>query len=196
MEPITYLARIIQLIQFLIILALIFYKRGQFINFRVRKNIRKVSLLSFSAIFLILIVPRFLIPISSPTEYPLKFIFGTELTTNVKADLNSDAYFFYKRIFNQYRLKKLADILKDSLKPKAIVLLGSYANARDTEESAVKILILSDSKGNITGIKDLEKELHRKILLNISPSLNEQLKKELVDCIVLHGSLDEKRWNQ
>ena len=96
----------------------------------------------------------------------------TPLTKNIKANLDSEAYRFYKLVFNLYRLKKYG--LIDSLvevfsNPKAIVLFGSFAKGEDIEESDIDILVLSSNKNhNLTNFTNIfEKKLNRKIDMHI-----------------------------
>ena len=73
----------------------------------------------------------------------------TPLTTNVKADLESEAYRFYKLIFNLYRIKRylFIDGLVEKLNnPESIVLFGSFSKGEDAEQSDIDILVISHNK--------------------------------------------------
>lgn len=121
----------------------------------------------------------------------------TGLTTNVKADLDSEAYPFYKKVFNLYRLERYAIIqtLKEAFRAETIVLFGSFAKGEDIEESDVDILILTKSKKkkNLSDFLSVcEKELNRKINLHILPSLEKsssEFKNAVANGIVLYGYL-------
>ena len=131
-------------------------------------------------------------------KYDIITVEETPLTTNVKANLESEAYRFYKLVFNIYRLKrylfvdKLVEIFNN---PESIVLFGSFAKGEDIEESDIDILIISLHK-NHENLEDFitvfEKELNRKINIHILPSLNKssnEFKNAVANGIVLHGYL-------
>ena len=131
-------------------------------------------------------------------KYNIITIEETPLTTNIKANLDSEAYRFYKLVFNLYRLKrylfvdKLVEIFNN---PEAIVLFGSFAKGEDIEESDIDILVISSQKNN-ENLEDFanlfEKELNRKINIHILPSLaksSNEFKNAVANGIVLHGYL-------
>ena len=131
-------------------------------------------------------------------EFGIVKIEETPLTTNVKANIESEAYRFYKLVFNLYRLKRygfvdnLIDIFNN---PEAIVLFGSFAKGEDIEESDIDILVISSQKNN-ENLEDFitvfEKELNRKINIHILSSLNKsskEFKNAVANGIVLHGYL-------
>lgn len=129
-------------------------------------------------------------------KYNLITIEETPLTTNIKANLESEEYRFYKLVFNLYRLKryKFVDNLIDIFNnPEAIVLFGSFAKGEDIEESDVDILIISHNKPNENSEKTIdifERELNRKINIQILPSLDKssnEFKNAVANGIVLHG---------
>ncbi len=122
----------------------------------------------------------------------------TPLTTNIQADLDSEAYRFYKIVFNLYRLKRY--LFVDTLvalfdNPEAIVLFGSFAKGEDIEESDIDLLIITKQKEkeDISGfVSKCEKELNRKVNLHILPSLEKsstEFKNAVANGIVLHGYL-------
>jgi predicted nucleotidyltransferase len=121
----------------------------------------------------------------------------TDLTTNIKADTESDDYRFYKKIFNLYRLERYSFIekLKDAFQAETIVLFGSFAKGEDIEESDIDILIITNHKEakNTNQILSVnEKLLNRKINLHILPSLeksSKEFKNAVANGIVLHGYL-------
>ena len=121
----------------------------------------------------------------------------TDLTTNIKADTESDAYRFYKKIFNLYRLERyqIIEKLKDAFQSEAIVLFGSFAKGEDIEESDIDILVITNRKEN-ESINDFlnicGKVLNRKINLHILPSLeksSKEFKNAVANGIVLYGYL-------
>ncbi len=121
----------------------------------------------------------------------------TDITTNIHANLDSEAYYFYKKIFNLYRLERylLLDEIKNNFKPEAIILFGSFAKGEDIEKSDVDLLILSNRKSS-ENIKDflekVGKVLNRKINLHILPNLNKssaEFKNAVANGIVLYGYL-------
>ncbi|MBI3291179.1 nucleotidyltransferase domain-containing protein [Candidatus Falkowbacteria bacterium] len=119
----------------------------------------------------------------------------TEITTNIKANVESEAYRSYKKIFNLYRLERYNIIrtLKEAYRAKTIVLFGSFAKGEDTEESDVDILILTSHKEatDITdSITEYEKLLNRRINLHLLSSLEKsssEFKNAIANGIVLHG---------
>ena len=122
----------------------------------------------------------------------------TPLTTNIKANLESEAYRFYKQVFNLYRLNRynfIHNLVTYFNNPEAVVLFGSFAKGEDIEESDVDILVLSSSKTpQVLNklIAGFEKELNRKINIHVLPSLNKsskEFKNALANGIVLHGYL-------
>jgi len=121
----------------------------------------------------------------------------TDLTTNIKANTESDAYTFYKKIFNLYRLERYGFLLelKDKFEPETMVLFGSFAKGEDIEESDIDLLIITNYKEEID-IGDFSdfwgKMLKRKIDLHILPSLKKssaEFKNAVANGIVLHGYL-------
>ena len=131
-------------------------------------------------------------------KYEIITVEETSLTNNIKANLESEAYRFYKLVFNLYRLKrylfidKLIEIFNN---PEAIVLFGSFAKGEDIEESDIDILVLSSQKDN-ENLEDFvnlfKKELNRKINIHILPSLaksSNEFKNAVANGIVLHGYL-------
>ena len=116
-----------------------------------------------------------------------------EITTDIKADLESEAYFFYKKIFNLYRLEhyNLISELKETFNAKAIVLFGSFAKGEDIEESDIDILIITNSKNEKVKMLNIwEKEFNRKINLHILQSVRRssaEFKNAICNGIVLYG---------
>jgi len=128
-------------------------------------------------------------------EHHLITVQSTNLTKNIQADLNSDAFRFYKRIFNLYQLHSLLEAIKRPFQPKAIVIFGSFAKGEDIEESDVDILIITNRKdeGSLSKIiKITEKELNRTIALHILESLDEsepEFRNAVANGIVVYGYL-------
>ena len=128
--------------------------------------------------------------------YEIVKIEETPLTTNVKANLESEAYSFYKLVFNLYRLKrygfvdKLIEIFNN---PEAIVLFGSFAKGEDIEESDIDILVISsntDKDYSEETLDTFKKELNRKMNIHILPSLaksSNEFKNAVANGIVLNG---------
>ncbi|MBI2654463.1 nucleotidyltransferase domain-containing protein [Candidatus Woesearchaeota archaeon] len=129
-------------------------------------------------------------------EFGIVKIEETPLTTNIKANLESEAYRFYKLVFNLYRLKRyrfvdnLIDIFNN---PEAIVLFGSFAKGEDIEMSDIDILIISHNKPNEyleETLNVIQKELNRKVNTHILPSLDKssnEFKNAVANGVVLHG---------
>ncbi len=121
----------------------------------------------------------------------------TPLTKNIKADLNSDAYTFYKTIFNLYRLKRygFVDELVRVYAPETIVLFGSFAKGEDIEESDIDIMILNAHQSvgvALENIKDYKQEFCRNINLHFLWSLEKssnEFRNAAANGIVLYGYL-------
>ena len=121
----------------------------------------------------------------------------TDITTNIKANMDSNNYYFSKRIFNLYRLERYAiiDTIKANLNPETIVLFGSFAKGEDIEESDIDILVITnakESKDLNDFLKNTEEVLNRKINLHILSSLEKssnEFKNAAANGIVLHGYL-------
>ncbi|MBL7169758.1 MAG: nucleotidyltransferase domain-containing protein [Candidatus Aenigmarchaeota archaeon] len=129
-------------------------------------------------------------------EFEIVKVEKTDITTNIKANLESDSCIFYKKVFNLYRLERYAIIeeLKRFFRPEIIVLFGSFAKGEDIEESDIDVLIISnvvDILDNVN-LSKYEKLLNRKINLHILPSLEKssnEFKNTIANGIVLHGYL-------
>lgn len=131
-------------------------------------------------------------------KYDIAKVEETTLTTNVKANLESEAYRFYKIVFNIYRLKRYGfvdNLINIFNNPEAIVLFGSFAKGEDIEESDIDILVISSQKNN-ENLEDFvnlfKKELNREINIHILPSLaksSNEFKNAVANGIVLHGYL-------
>ncbi len=121
----------------------------------------------------------------------------TDLTTNVIADLDSESYRSYKKIFNLYRLEGHSVIrtLIDAFHAETIVLFGSFARGEDIENSDIDLLILTNSKEKqdiAALLGKYEQGLNRKINLHILPALDKsskEFKNAVANGIVLHGYL-------
>jgi predicted nucleotidyltransferase len=119
----------------------------------------------------------------------------TEVTTKIRADLDSDAYRFYKKIFNLYRIERhlIIENLRQAFEAEAIVLFGSFAKGEDIEESDIDVLVISNRKTDdkVREFLDIcEKELNRKINLIVLPSLKNsspEFKNAVANGIVLYG---------
>lgn len=119
----------------------------------------------------------------------------TKLTKNVKADIDSEAYRFYKSILNVYRIKHYMffDFLITKFQnPQTIVLFGSFARGEDIEKSDIDILIITPNKYSFEKkeLNTYEKAFHRTINIHILPSLEKSeasFKNAVANGIVLHG---------
>lgn len=134
--------------------------------------------------------------ISELKKYGIINLEKTPLTTNIKANQESESYYFYKKIFNLYKLERCGLIwnLKEAYTPEAIVLFGSYAKGEDIENSDIDILIISTKKTYDPGkfLQEMEKELARKINLHILESIQKspaEFKNTIANGVVLYGYL-------
>ena len=133
-------------------------------------------------------------------NYKIIKIEENNITKNIKADLDSDAYYHYKLIFNLYRLMRysIVDNLKDYFNnPECIVVFGSFAKGEDVENSDIDILIISSSekpksKNFDDFINIFRKEFNRDINIIVLKSLEkavDSFKNSISNGIVLHGYL-------
>ena len=129
-------------------------------------------------------------------KFKISSIEKTDVTTNIRADLESEAYRFYKKVFNLYRLERygIIDILKDRFSAHALVLFGSFARGEDIEESDIDFLIIT--KNRTADVDEYlvgwERFFKRKINIHILPSLEDsskEFKNAVANGIVLHGYL-------
>ncbi len=137
--------------------------------------------------------------ITDLAHFQIVTIEETPLTKNVRANFSSEAFRFYKLVFNLYRLKRYGfiDNLIDAFgNPSAIVVFGSYSRGEDIEESDVDILVISSHAPKEERIEKLtevfEKELKRKIAIHRISSLEKsspEFKNAAANGIVLHGYL-------
>ncbi len=131
--------------------------------------------------------------ITELNKYKIVNVKKTNITTNIKANLESEAYYFYKKIFNLYKFERypfLLNEIKEKLKPKAIVVFGSFAKGEDVEESDIDLLVISNNKAKIELKKDYEEEFKRKINLHVLASLEKssnEFKNAIANGIVLDG---------
>ncbi len=119
----------------------------------------------------------------------------TDLTKNIKANIESDNYKFYKRICNLYRLQQhhFIETVKNIFQPKTIILFGSYARGEDMENSDIDLLIISNRKETILPLlHQMEKELNRTINIHLLNSIDKsepEFKNAIANGVVLHGYL-------
>jgi predicted nucleotidyltransferase/predicted transcriptional regulator len=123
----------------------------------------------------------------------------TDLTTNIKANLESNNYTFYKRVINLYRIERysILNALIEAYNPEAIVLFGSFARGEDIEESDIDILVITNTEknkdvGDFLGNYEQLGLFNRKFNLQILPSLknsSKEFKNAVANGIVLHGYL-------
>ena len=106
------------------------------------------------------------------------------------ANRENEDFIFYKKVYNLYSLKELADFLISSFgNPKLVVVFGSYARGEDVEESDIDILIVTKVKKELN-LENFEKKLKRKInllLVDDLEKLEKNLIKKIYDGIVLYG---------
>jgi len=129
-------------------------------------------------------------------RYEIILVERTSLTTNIKANIESEAYRFYKIIFNLFILHNytLLDSLAFTYRPEAIVLFGSAAKGEDVEGSDIDILIITSREVAGLGeiIKETEKELNRNINIHKVESLeksSKEFKNAVANGVVLYGYL-------
>ena len=130
-------------------------------------------------------------------KYRIVTVEKTAITTNIKADLESEQYRFYKKVFNLYRLERynLIQTLKETYRARTIVLFGSFAKGEDVEESDLDLLILTNQKKTKeinNFLAKCEKVLNRPINIHVLGSLNKsfsEFKNAVANGIVLHGYL-------
>jgi len=134
-------------------------------------------------------------------DYGIVKVENGEIATMVKADMESESYAFYKRVFNLYRLERWSFIenIRSMFDAQTIVLFGSFARGEDIEESDIDILAISEKPRNtavderVSGFLELmERELNRKVNVHVLPSLKDadpKFKNAVSNGIVLYGYL-------
>ena len=121
-----------------------------------------------------------------------------KITTDIKADIDSEDYRKYKLIFNLYRLtrhKIVASLNKYFNNPECITLFGSFAKGEDIENSDIDILIITSLEKPRTKefenfINMIEDEFNREISIHLLKSFKEtadSFKNSAANGIVLHG---------
>ncbi len=119
----------------------------------------------------------------------------TELTTNIKADLESEDYRAHKRIFNLYCLEKyqITKKIQEGYRAETVVLFGSFARGEDIEASDIDIAVILPSKDGAESLLDIpQKAINRKINIHHLVSLekiSKEFKNTLANGIVLYGYL-------
>ncbi|MBI5797898.1 nucleotidyltransferase domain-containing protein [Candidatus Woesearchaeota archaeon] len=126
----------------------------------------------------------------------------TPLTKNIKANLESPEYYFYKKLCNLFFLKQyhvVETLQKIFNNPKTIVLFGSFSRGEDMEKSDIDILIIANDKRtksheqtDKTSFAFTEDIYNRKLNLHILPSLEKsspEFKNTVANGIVLYGYL-------
>lgn len=126
-------------------------------------------------------------------KYDIITVEKTTITTNIRANLESEVYRFYKKILNLYRLERylLIQTLRDAYRAKTIVLFGSFSKGEDIEGSDIDILVLTNYKETID-LTVYGKMLNRSINLHILKSLEKsssEFKNAVANGIVLYGYL-------
>ncbi|MBD3203691.1 hypothetical protein GF327_05310 [Candidatus Woesearchaeota archaeon] len=103
-------------------------------------------------------------------SYNVVKIEKTSITTNIKVNLESENYVFYKLMFNLYRLKKysIIDSIIETYNPESIVLFGSFSKGEDIEKSDIDLLILTNKK---------EDKKHTEFLIDCEELFNYLLEK-------------------
>ena len=108
-----------------------------------------------------------------------------------KANINNDAYRYYKKILNMMQLKELVRYLKDNLMPKSIILFGSYQKGEDIEGSDIDIFV--ECKEEKIDLIRFRKQLNRNIELHFKKNFNEypkELKNNIINGTILDGYLE------
>lgn len=100
----------------------------------------------------------------------------------------------YKKIANLEKLldSNLPEFVDDNLKPKSIILFGSYLEGRDNEESDIDIAVIGGREKDLN-LNKFEQEIGRNIeLTKIETLENEtkEFKNTLANGIVLRGYLE------
>lgn len=86
----------------------------------------------------------------------------------------------------------LSEYLEKELPGGTIILFGSYSKGEDTNTSDIDIAVI-ERKEKIMHLKGYEKTLNRKINVNFYSSwksINEHLKNNILNGILLHGSIE------
>ncbi|MBI3033018.1 nucleotidyltransferase domain-containing protein [Candidatus Woesearchaeota archaeon] len=134
-------------------------------------------------------------------KYKIIKVIETNISKNIQADIESQAYKDYKLMFNIYRLMRY-DIIKylsvEFHNPECISVFGSFAKGEDTEQSDIDILIITPHTKPTHEqefrefVKIIEKLCYRKTNFHILSSLDKssnEFKNAAANGIVLHGYL-------
>lgn len=157
-------------------------------TFHIRKLAKETGLSTTSIV-------RSVKELSKLERFKIIKIEKTDITTNIKANIESDSYKFYKKIFNLYRLERYLFIgeLVEAFNAETIVLFGSFAKGEDVEDSDIDLLIITNQKEgrDVDDFLDTwEKELNRKINIQVLPSLDKsspEFRNAIANGIVLYG---------
>ena len=162
----------------------IFNKPSKVFHIRMLEKLTKLSTTSITS------------AVNELKYYEIVTIEKTPITSNIKANIESEEYKYYKMVFNLYQLikSKFIFVLKFTYRPELVVIFGSYAKGEDFEGSDVDILIISSKTTKVSGIgkeqEELEKEIERNINLHIISSLDKsspEFKNSIANGIILHG---------
>lgn len=107
------------------------------------------------------------------------------------ANRDNEDFIFYKRVYNLYSLKEIAQFLIKTLYPKLLVVYGSYSLGEDVETGDIDLVAISESKKE-PNIEKFEQKLKRNIHLIIIKKLNElneDVRKKVLNGITLYGEI-------
>jgi predicted nucleotidyltransferase len=105
------------------------------------------------------------------------------------ANRENEDFIFYKKVYNLYSLKELANFLISAFYPKVLVVYGSYVLGEDIEGSDLDVFVLSKTKKELN-LKKFEMQLKRRIHLLVVDSLSKidkAILKKIYSGIVLYG---------
>ncbi len=105
------------------------------------------------------------------------------------ANREHEDFIFYKRVYNLYSVKKLAEHLASRCYPKLLVMYGSYALGEDIEESDVDLCMITKTKPEVD-LRLYENVLKRGVHLMILDSfdaIEKNIKRKMMNGIVLYG---------
>lgn len=109
------------------------------------------------------------------------------------ANLNSDEYKKYKRLYNLFSLSDSGIIkhIADNIMPRCIVLFGSYLRGEDIEDSDIDLFV--EARGEEIDLSTFDKKLRRKVQLHFSEKFSnypKELRNNVINGSVQYGFLE------
>jgi len=129
--------------------------------------------------------------VSKLTKKELLKMEKEKIQYKVYSNIENENFRELKRIYNLYSLSELKNFLTREIRPKTIIVYGSYSRGEDREDSDLDIFIDTQVKKEID-LKKFEGKLVRKIHLIIKEfkKVPDDLKKNIINGIILYGVIE------